>query len=227
MHRFRVKFLAVICSCILFASASAAQAQNISIQYFYRLDTSQAHEPPEFPNGFPEFVFPDTARKNGVEGTLKASLTLAEDGRVKDIVINEPLPHGVTEAITKSLQTIRFQPARHDGKPIAVKMFFDYVIAASYEELDPSVSKPKITEQPAAVYPEMHRAQKVKGKVAVTALFYPDGRLKILGANSVLPKEFDRAAIAAAQNIKFTPAVHKKSKKPVAQVMTFEFSFKP
>lgn len=225
MQHLKLKFLIAVCSCVLFALA--APAQSISTRYIYRFDAIQVNEPPQFPNGFPEFAFPDAARKNGVEGTLKASLTLGADGRVKDIVVIEPLPHGLTEGITKSLQAINFRPAQLDGKPVAVKMFFDYIVAASYDETDKSVSNPKITAQPVAAYPEMHRAQKVKGKVTVSALFYPDGKLNILRVNSVLPKEFDRAAAAAAQNIKFTPAVHKKSKKPVAQVMTVEYNFKP
>jgi TonB family protein len=222
----KLKFFVVLFSGVLFAFSTAAQAQDLSFQYFYRVEMSGAHEPPTFPNGFPEFVFPDEARKNGVEGTLKISLTLGEDGKAKDIVVGEPLPHGVSESLTKSLQTLRFRPAQNDGKPVAVKMFFEYVVAATYGETDKNVSKPKITAQPAAVYPEKHRAGKVKGKVAVSAIFYPDGKLKIVRVASVLPKEFDRAAAEAAQNIKFTPAVHKKSKKPVARQFTVEYEFK-
>jgi len=228
MNQLKIKFFGVCGLWVLLAfSAAAVQAQNISFQYLYRVEMAEANEPPQFPNGFPEFGFPDEARKNGVEGTLKISLTLGEDGRVKDIMVSEPLAYGVSEMITKDLQRLNFQPARRNGKPVAVKMFFDYIVAATYDELDKSVTKPKITAQPAAVYPEQHRAGKVKGKVAVSAIFYPDGQLKIVGVSSVLPKEFDRAATAAAREIKFTPAVHKKSKKPVAQVMTFEYSFKP
>ncbi len=48
-----------------------------------------------------------------------------------------------------------------------------------------------------------------------------------MSVNSVMPKEFDKAAIEAAQKIKFEPAVHKKSKKAVSQSMTVEYSFKP
>lgn len=213
--------------CLLFIfSAIKAQAQDISFQYFYKLDLSEATEAPQFPNGFPEFVFPDAARKNGVEGTLKVVLTLGDDAKVKDITVGQPLPNGVTESVTKSLGTLRFQPAKRDGKPIAVKMFFDYVIATTYREFDKDVTKPKITSQPAAVYPANQR-EKIKGKVEVTAIFYPDGKLKIVGVSSVMPKEFDRAAVEAAQNLKFTPAIHKKSKKPVAQQMRVEYEFKP
>lgn len=228
MSSFKQKlFFAVCFLCLSFALSTAARAQNLSFQYFYKVDLSEATEPPEFPNGFPQFGFPDAARKNGVEGTLKIILTLGADAKIKDITVGQPLPFGVTESVTKSLEGLSFQPAKRNGKPIAVKMFFDYIVAASYAESDKDVTKPKITSQPAAVYPESQRAEKRKGKVQVSALFYPDGNIKIVGVNSVLPKEFDRAAVAAAQNLKFTPAVHKKSKKPVVQQMTVEYDFKP
>lgn len=220
-------FSIIVLSGLLFIFSMTAAAQSISLRYFYKLDLSQATEAPAFPGGFPEFNYPEAARKNGVEGTLKAVLTLGEDGKVRDITIENPLPFGVTEAITKDLQVLRFRPAKNNGKPIAVKMFFDYVVAASYGESSKDVSKPKITAQPAAVYPDKYRAEKIKGKVSVTIMFYPDGKLEVNGVSSTMPKEFDRAAAAAAQNIKFTPAVHKKSKKPVAQTMTVEYDFKP
>lgn len=212
---------------LLFIFSMTAAAQNISLRYFYKLDLSQATEAPTFPSGFPEFNYPEAARRNGVEGTLKIILTLGEDSKIKNLTVEQPLGFGVTEAITKDLEALRFQPAKRDGKPIAVKLFFDYIVVATYSESSKDVGKPKITDQPAAVYPDKYRAEKTKGKVSVTATFYPDGKLEINGVSSTMPKEFDRAATDAAKNIKFTPAVHKKSKKPVAQAMTIEYDFKP
>ena len=219
-------FIAALSSLLLAFSMTAA-AQNISFRYFYKLDLAQATEAPTFPGGFPEFAFPETARKNGVEGTLKITLTLGEDSKIKDVVVEQPLPFGVTEAVKKDLESLRFQPAKRDGKPIAVKMFFDYIVAANYSESSKDVSKPKITAQPVAVYPDKYRNEKTKGKVQVRVMFYPDGNLEVVNVSSTMPKEFDRAAADAAKNIKFTSAVHKKSKKPVAQVMTVDYDFKP
>lgn len=212
--------------CLVIALGSAANAQNVSFNYYYQVDMTGATEPPQV-NGIPDISLPDTARKNGVEGTLKAVMTLGEDGKVRDIVINEELPHGVTEAVTKSLQNLYFQPAKSHNKPVPVKMTFDFVVAMAYDEGDKSVNKPKITEQPAAVYPEKYRAEKLKGKVQVGVMFYTGGKVKIIGVSSVMPKEFDQAAAEAAAKIKFQPAFHKKSKKPVAQAMTVEYDFKP
>lgn len=211
---------------IALVSSTAAQAQSVSFNYKYLFDMTGANEPPQI-NGVPNVEYPDAARKNGVEGVLKASLTLGEDGKVRDIIINQGLPDGITEAFTRALQTMYFLPAKRNGKPVAIKMTIDYIVTAEYSESDKNITKAKIIEKPAPVYPAKYLAEKVKGKVAVAVMFFADGTLQVLGVSSTMPKEFDRAALEAAAKIKFQPAVHKKSKKPVSQQMSVEYEFKP
>jgi TonB family protein len=187
---------------------------------------AHATEPPEL-GGLPDVDFPDSARKNGVEGTLKAKMTLGENGKVRDIVITQGLPHGVDEAFTKAVQNYYFKPAKQNGQPVPITMYLDFIVTMDYSEGDKNVNKPKITEKPDPVYPEKYRAEKLKGKVEVGVMFYKDGTLKIIRVSSVMPKEFDQSAIAAAEKIKFEPAVHKKSKNPVGQAMTVVYDFKP
>lgn len=211
--------------CLFFAFPTAAQAQEISFNYFYRFGRVEADEAPRI-NGV-DIDYPETARKNGVEGTLKASLVLGEDGKVRDIKILQTLPHGVEPAVMKGLQGLYFVPAKLEGKSVAIPMEFDFVVTAVYGEEDKNVAKPKILEKPAPVYPAKYAAEKVKGKVLVSVLFFADGKVKVLGAQSSMPKEFDKAAIEAAGKIRFLPAAHKKSKADVAQKMMVEYDFKP
>jgi TonB family protein len=171
--------------------------------------------------------FPEVARKNGVQGTVKASFTLGEDGKVREVVIENDLPHGVGDAVRAGLQRLYFKPARFQGKPAAMKAKLDYMVTVVYDEEDKNVTKPKITDKPAPAYPEKHLAEKVKGKVAVHVLFMANGEVRVGNANSSMPREFDKAAQEAAKAIKFTPALHKKSKQPVSQYMFVEYDFKP
>ncbi|MEZ5427680.1 MAG: TonB family protein [Pyrinomonadaceae bacterium] len=210
----------------MFLFAGFAGAQEISINYLFQLEPARITEAPEL-YGSPQINFPDAARKNGVEGTLKAYFTIEADGSIKDIVITESLPHGVDEAVRNGLRFLRFKPAKLVDDAVAVKMYFNYVVAAVYDERDKTVSKPKITSQPDPIYPPEHLAEKLKGEVMVKVLCNADGSVKVLGVNSVMPKEFDRAAAAAAENIEFEPAVHKKSKKAVSQEFTLVYKFKP
>jgi TonB family protein len=215
----------LILPCFISVFSVAAHAQEISFNYFYSFGRVMADEPPTV-NGV-DVDYPETARKNGVEGTLKASLTLGEDGKVRDIKILQTLPFGVEAAVTKGLQNLYFQPARLHGQPVAVPMTFDFVVTAVYDEDDKNVAKPQILEKPAPVYPSKYAAEKTKGKVRVSVLFFTDGNLKVLGVSSTMPREFDKAAMEAAAKIRFQPAVHKKSKAQVTQKMTIEYDFKP
>lgn len=227
MHIFRQKiFLRVGMMCLLFTLSNTIKAQEVSISYTSRIEIFDATEPPRI-LALPEFIYPESARKNGVEGKLKIVLTLAKNGTVQDVVVEENLPHGVTEAVANELKQLQFQPAKRNAEPINSKMFFEFIFSAIYGESDKNISKPKIIEKPEPVYPENQKAEAVKGKVYVSILFSADGSLEVLGVSSVMPREFDRAAMEAAKNIKFQPAVHKKSKKGVSQKMTVEYNFKP
>jgi len=215
----------IISLCFISIFSAVIKAQEISTNYYYRFERVEADEPPQL-NGF-DVIFPDSARKNGVQGTLKATLMLGENGKVRDIKIVQSLPFGVEEAVIKGLQNLYFQPARLNGQAVAVGMKFEYIVTAVYDEDDKNVTKPKILEKPLPVYPSKYAAEKLKGKVQVSVLFHPDGKTEVLGANSVLPREFDKAAVDAAAKIRFQPAVHKKSKVDVTQKMTVEYDFKP
>jgi TonB family protein len=217
--------LCVISLCFISILSVVVKAQDITFNYFYKFEATNANEPPQI-NGF-DFNYPDSARKNGVQGTLKASMTLGENGKVRDIKILQTLPFGVEDAVVKGLQNFYFKPAKRDGQPVPVTMLFDFVVTAVYSESDKNVTKPKILDKPAPVYPSKYAAEKLKGKVQVAVLFYTDGKVKALSVSSTMPREFDNAAVEATEKLRFQPAVHKKSKADVAQKMTIEYEFKP
>jgi TonB family protein len=215
----------IVCLLVIGGFSGTAYSQDLSFNYNYKLFMENADEAPRI-TGIDDVVLPEAARKNGVTGRVKADLVLGENAKTRDIVVTEGLSHGVTEAVTKILQTLYFEPARLKGKPVSSKMQFEFVITALYSENDKNVAKAKVLSKLEAPYPSDYKGEKVKGKVSVMVLFMEDGFLKIMGVSSTMPREFDRAAAEAAKNIKFTPAVHKKSKKNVSQQLTVEFEFK-
>ena len=211
--------------CFIAAFSAGVNAQEITIDYRYEFGRIFADEAPQITSV--KIDYPKTARQNGVEGTVKASLILGEDGKVRDIKILQSLPHGVDAAVTKGLQNLTFNPAIRRGQPIASPMEFDYIVSVVYEGDDTNVIPPKLLESSLPVYPEKYRAEKTKGKVLVSALFTADGKIQILGVISKLPKEFEEAASEAAAKLRFQPAVHKKSKAAVSQRTFVEYDFKP
>jgi len=210
---------------LMFANNVATKAQSIEFYYLYSFEPVMATKGPEL--GAIDVVFPDSARKNGVVGNVKASFTLGADGRTRDIVIVEDLPFGVGDAVRSAIARLKFSPAMNGTTPVDVNATLTYQISMAYSEADKDVAKVKITSKPAPEYPVKYRSEKLKGKVDVVVTFYPDGKLRVGSVSSTMPKEFDRAAAAAAADLKFEPAVHKKSKQPVAQTLWVTFEFKP
>lgn len=211
---------------IILIAASGVAAQSVTFEYLYQFEPTVATKGPEL-SGL-DIAYPESARKNGAEGTVKASMTLGEDGKVRDIQILEDLPFGIGDAVRKGLEKWYFKPAMLESKPVAMRLKLDYVVTLVYGEGDGAVTKPRILTKPlTAEYPAKYLAEKVKGTVSVRVMFFANGKLKVSGVSSTMPKEFDKAANAAAEKLQFQPAIHKKSKKPVSQELTIEFSFKP
>jgi TonB family protein len=214
----------VVLAICLFTFTEFAYSQNFYFSYRFSFEPSEATHPPEI--GPLNINLPEAARKNGVEGTAKASMTLGEDGKMRDITIVQDLPDGVGNAMKASLEKHTFTPARANGTPVPVKATLEYVIEVVYSEGDKAVNKPRITSPLIAPYPVEHQAQRPKGDVEVFALFQADGVVKVQSVKSFMHKEFDAAARAAAEKLQFQPATHKKSKRPVSQAMTVVFVFK-
>ena len=223
MLKRKILFFALsLCFLPLLSQTATAQEFLFNTKYFF--ESVDANEPPQI-SGL-DFQYPETARKNGVEGMLKATMTLGEDGKVRDLKILQSLPHGVEPAVVKAMQNFYFTPAKKDGRPVPITMNFDLIITAVYDENDKNIIRPQIIDKPAPVYPPRYAAEKVKGKVQIRVICYADGTVKVVGASSVMPKEFDEAAVQAAARLRFQPAVHKKSKADVSQKMIVEYDFK-
>ncbi len=136
---------------VFFLFAVDVSAQEILFNYNYKFEPAIITEPPQL--GGLDVSYPEAARKNGVEGTLKASATLGADGKVRDIVIANDLGHGVGAAVTAALQKLYFKPAAYKGTPTEMKITLDYVVSVLYDENDKNVTKPKIVDKPLPPYP--------------------------------------------------------------------------
>ncbi|MGE3466438.1 MAG: energy transducer TonB [Pyrinomonadaceae bacterium] len=217
-------FLGMVLGALLCFS-QPARAQDLTFNSQFSFEPALIDKGPEL--SALNIKFPNDARKNGIAGKVKVTMTLAEDGKIRNIVIVEDLPHGVGAAVRDAFEKMTFTPAMRAGKPVALNGSFIYEITAVYNEYDSNVSKVKLVGKPQAEYPAALRGEGRTGKVRVGVVFYADGRIKVLQADSTMPPEFDAAAKKAAETLKFQPAVHKKSKKPVTQTMWVIFEFKP
>lgn len=67
--------------------------------------------------------YPETARRQGLEGSVKVLLKVDEFGRVRDMDILESDPLGVFDSVVReAFGNAEFAPARRDGQPVRALM---------------------------------------------------------------------------------------------------------
>jgi protein TonB len=71
--------------------------------------------------------YPLKARSLGIEGTVRVSLLIGEDGRVKEAKVLSGPGFGLNRAAIKALLRFRFHPAiATDGRPMAYRIVYRY-----------------------------------------------------------------------------------------------------
>lgn len=70
----------------------------------------------------PNPVYPETARRDGVEGAVEVFLIVDTRGTVEHAEVSQPAGYGFDEAALTAARRFRFQPALKDGKPVRVHL---------------------------------------------------------------------------------------------------------
>ena len=74
----------------------------------------------------PEPSYTAAARRAQVTGTVVLRAVFAADGSVRNILVIEGLPNGLTERAISAARLIRFTPATIDGKPVSMFIQLEY-----------------------------------------------------------------------------------------------------
>jgi len=73
----------------------------------------------------PEPEFSEEARKAKYQGAVTVVCVVGPDGRVRDVQIARPLGMGLDEKAIEAVKQWRFDPAKKDGVPVAVRIQID------------------------------------------------------------------------------------------------------
>jgi periplasmic protein TonB len=65
-------------------------------------------------------VYPDFAKRTGIEGKVTVSALIGEDGRVKKVEVEKSDNNWLEEAAKEAMMKARFTPARQGDKPVKV-----------------------------------------------------------------------------------------------------------
>ena len=72
-----------------------------------------------------EPIYPDEARRKGIGGTVKLSITVAADGSVGEIQLTSRAGFGLDEATPAAVRRFTFKPATEHGHAIASMVIFE------------------------------------------------------------------------------------------------------
>jgi TonB family protein len=70
----------------------------------------------------PEPEFSEEARRIKLQGEVTLLATIGVDGRPRNLIVERSLGMGLDEKALEAVRTWRFEPAKKDGHPVAVKM---------------------------------------------------------------------------------------------------------
>ena len=65
-------------------------------------------------------VYPEIARKAGIKGRVVVNIQIDENGNVTEVFIQQSLNRECDEAALNALKSVKWEPAKKDGKPVAV-----------------------------------------------------------------------------------------------------------
>ncbi len=68
----------------------------------------------------PEPIYPDLARRAGIQGAVVLELLIDRSGAVADVTVIQPQPLGMTEAAVIAARRWRFEPSTFRGRPVNV-----------------------------------------------------------------------------------------------------------
>lgn len=76
--------------------------------------------------------YPEEARRNEIEGEVKARITIDDDGSVAKVTILKSPGYGLDAAARKLLRRFRFYPAKENGVPVATDIDYTFIFELPY-----------------------------------------------------------------------------------------------
>ncbi len=70
--------------------------------------------------------YPEEAKKNEIEGSVRLKVTVDEKGAVTDVVVVNGPGYGLNEAAREALRRFRFKPATKNGEAVGTTFMYTY-----------------------------------------------------------------------------------------------------
>ncbi len=181
-----------------------------------------------------EPVYPEEARKNGVQGVVILEAKIDERGRVIGILVLRSVPQ-LDQAAIDALKQWTYEPMIIDGKPtkalftVTVRFQLDKEDIEKFAEgavkVTDAIPPPKLIKRVDPVYPVIARQARVEGLVILEARTGLDGRVKNVRVLRSVPL-LDKAAIDAVRQWIYEPMIIDGQPKEAIFTTTVRFELK-
>ncbi len=177
-------------------------------------------------------VYPEAARRDGVEGTVVVEAEVDATGAVTGTRVVRGRSAALDTAAAEALSKWRFEPARRDGVAVAssvrIGIRFDLQEAPAAApavplEVGGDVEPPRRLTAPLPDYPNAAWAAGVTGDVLVRAVIDETGRVADVEVLRGQPYGMTEAAVEAIRQWTFAPA--RRDGRPVAVYHNLSVSF--
>jgi len=178
-------------------------------------------------------VYPEEARKAGVEGVVILQARTDVEGKVKDVMVLRSVP-ALDQAAIDAVKQWVYEPLTIDGQPkeavftTTVRFTFDGKKPSGQEEkagTTGDVLVPTLIKKVDPVYPEAARKAGIQGIVLLEATTDEQGNVAKVRVLQSVP-ELDQAAVDALKQWKYEPLIVEGKAKGVVFTVTIKFALK-
>jgi len=179
-------------------------------------------------------VYPEEARKAGVEGIVILEATMDAEGRVSNTRVLRSIPLLDQAAIDAVKQWV-YEPLLIDGKSRGVIFTVTLRFALDGKKREGGVGggqgtpesapPPKLIKKTDPVYPEAARKARIEGIVILEVQTDQDGRVQKTKVLRSIP-ELDQAAVDAVKQWVYEPVIINGKPKPSVFTVTVRFALK-
>ena len=232
LNRFATLFV-VICMVLLTAAVSRSQTEAVPGKDDF-IDVEV--EPRPITKIESLVVYPEEAKRLGIEGEVILAALIGTDGRVERVDVEQSGGLLLDSSAKHALEQARFTPAIASGKPIriwfTVPIKFKLLKGGESERESTQTSRqegsnaatPLSNIMDKVQYPAEAKQKGLEGKAVVSALIAADGSVEKTIIEESTDKIFEAAAMDAVKNTRFKPSL--EDGKPVRSWFTIPIVFK-
>ena len=173
----------------------------------------------------PRAPYTETAKYNGIEGSVRLRVELLANGTIGEIVPLSHLSHGLTEQAVEAAKQIRFEPKTIKGVPVDSSVTMEYTFSLYYEDDDPEITqKVEILRMPKPEIDASELPASANKRIELKVFFGSQGRASVVNTLSPVPAMLQNKVREAVDRIRFRPAIHRSGKRSgVTKIVVYEF----